>query len=365
MSRIKSKKYDGVYLNKLTNGDISYSITYKNEYNLSQRFTIGRKSAGITEIYCKNKRDEIINKIRLGEDPISHKKTKKITTIDDLAKLYFEQTVQNKDSKKTHNKYSSRLEKKFGKSNITLLTSDDILAYQTELVNEGLSASTINFYIIFIGTLYNIAIEEKLFDGINPIKNKKIKLLKLDNQRERFLSTNDIGKLYANITDEDIKLFINLSLSTGGRLETILHIQKKDIDLKNKIVTLKDLKNGTTYNGFMNNELVIFLENYTQNLKLNTFIIGGKDTKYATRTLQRKLQSTMNKLFNEGLDSKDTKNRVVIHSLRHTFASHLAINGTPIFTIQKLMNHTDIKMTLRYAKLAPDSGKEFVNKLYK
>ncbi|MFW0695502.1 tyrosine-type recombinase/integrase [Aliarcobacter butzleri] len=51
---------------------------------------------------------------------------------------------------------------------------------------------------------------------------------------------------------------------------------------------------------------------------------------------------------------------MVFHSLRHTFASLLAINGTPIFTIQKLMNHKDIRMTLRYAKLSPDSGREAV-----
>ena len=72
----------------------------------------------------------------------------------------------------------------------------------------------------------------------------------------------------------------------------------------------------------------------------------------------------MNKLFNEGLDKKDSKNRVVIHSLRHTFASQLAISGTPIFTIQKLMNHADIKQTMRYAKLAPDSGKDYIQRLY-
>lgn len=39
-----------------------------------------------------------------------------------------------------------------------------------------------------------------------------------------------------------------------------------------------------------------------------------------------------------------------------TFASHLAINGIQIFTIKKLMNHKDIKMTLRYTKLADNSG---------
>ncbi len=58
------------------------------------------------------------------------------------------------------------------------------------------------------------------------------------------------------------------------------------------------------------------------------------------------------------------KNRAVIHTLRHTFASHLAINGTPIFTVQKLLNHSKIDMTLRYAKLMPDSGREFVDVIY-
>ena len=56
----------------------------------------------------------------------------------------------------------------------------------------------------------------------------------------------------------------------------------------------------------------------------------------------------------------DFQNKVVIYTLRHTFASHLAIQGTPIFTIQKLMNHKDIKQTMRYAKLAPDSGRDFI-----
>ena len=56
----------------------------------------------------------------------------------------------------------------------------------------------------------------------------------------------------------------------------------------------------------------------------------------------------------------DFANRVVIHTLRHTFASHLAIKGTPILTIKKLMNHSDINHTLRYAKLGSNSGKDMV-----
>lgn len=73
----------------------------------------------------------------------------------------------------------------------------------------------------------------------------------------------------------------------------------------------------------------------------------------------------MDELFNQGLSTRDAKNRVLVHTLRHTFASHLAINGTPIYTIQKLMNHNDVNMTLRHAKLAPDSGRDFVENLYR
>lgn len=60
----------------------------------------------------------------------------------------------------------------------------------------------------------------------------------------------------------------------------------------------------------------------------------------------------MNELFNDGVS--DIKHRIMIHTLRHTFASHLAISGTPLQIIQKLLNHKDIKMTMRYAHLLPE-----------
>jgi len=46
---------------------------------------------------------------------------------------------------------------------------------------------------------------------------------------------------------------------------------------------------------------------------------------------------------------------MVIHTLRHTFASWLVQRGTPLYTVSKLMGHSSIKMTERYAHLAPDT----------
>ena len=182
---------------------------------------------------------------------------------------------------------------------------------------------------------------------------KYINLFDVDNTRERFLTKEEIQLLYdRTIDDETIYLFFKLALNTGARLATLQNICKKDIDLSNKLLTLKDFKNNTTYKTFLTDDLNNLLEIRIKHLELNDKIFKT--------TQEVRARTILNDLFNIGIDLEDRKNKVVIHTLRHTFASHLAINGTPIFTIQKLMNHKDIKMTLRYAKLADNSGREAI-----
>jgi integrase len=67
--------------------------------------------------------------------------------------------------------------------------------------------------------------------------------------------------------------------------------------------------------------------------------------------------------FNEGIT--DVRNKVVFHTLRHTFASWLAISGTPIFTIKKSLGHKDIKMTMRYSHLLPSTKRKAVENVEK
>ena len=103
-------------------------------------------------------------------------------------------------------------------------------------------------------------------------------------------------------------------------------------------------------------------------LNVNDFVVTQKGLHFKKadhKQIHRRLKPILDRLFNQGLKVDDITNRAVIHSLRHTFASHLAINGIPIFTIQNLMNHSDIKQTMRYAKLSPESGKNAIQGLYK
>jgi len=369
MGFINSKKYDGVQLYYKSNKDISYYIRYKDEDNKLRRIKIGDKSKGITENYCNQKRIEIINSIRLGEEPpalAKKRKKKKSITLDEVAKKYLENLGIHSDKvtiRDIKSKYQKHIFPIFGNQEIERIKVEDLEKLQKVKI-KTLSPKTVNQIIEMFSTIFNFGVKKELYKNFNPAT--KIQKFKIDNVREKYLSKEEIEKLYQSVKDDELlTLFSKLSLTTGGRLGTILNIQVKDLNFEDKMITLKDLKNSSSYKGFICNDLLEYLKEYTSKLSANNYVIGGSFKKFPDRTIQRKMKNIFDSLFNEGLETRDAKNRVVIHTLRHTFASHLAINGTPIFTIQKLMNHRDIKQTMRYAKLAPDSGKDFVQNLYK
>ena len=187
--------------------------------------------------------------------------------------------------------------------------------------------------------------------------------LKLDNARINYLTQEDVTKLLVAIKeDTEVDLFTRLSLSTGGRLQTIMNLKAKDFSNSN--ITLYDFKSKKTYTSFIAVALLPKMDETLKNLKPNDYVIGRSKELYSSRKIQRRLKKVLDELFNKGLDVGDSKNRIVVHSLRHTFASLLVIAGTPIFDVMKLMNHSSIEMTMRYAKLAPDSGKNAINSLF-
>ena len=151
-------------------------------------------------------------------------------------------------------------------------------------------------------------------------------------------------------------------MNTGARIGAIAKITPRDINFKTKTISTLDEKNNERYTTFIcNDELEKILLLRCKNRRKDTPVLQENNAKLYDQ-IKDKMSKVLHKLFNNGVT--DAKHKVVPHTLRHTFASHLAINGTPIYTIKKLMNHKDINMTLRYAKLAPDTGMDAVAKLY-
>lgn len=359
-------KYNGIfYRETITNNksDKTYYIRYKDYCNKDKEIKIGKYSEGIRENYCNQKRNEIISKIRLGEEAPAavRNKKKEILIISKFANEYFENRKDTR-SKATdlsaYNKHILPFFEKYDFEQIDRHVINKYIKYLHTKTKENekkvhLSDKTLNNILNLLKTISRYGLK---YEFSKNDFTKYIELFDIDNARERFLNVNEIAILLEHSkNDELLYLIYKLALKTGARLSTILNISKKDIDFTNKLITLKDFKNNTTYKTFLTNDIIELLKNKVKTLKVNEKLFKSNP--------QRRLRALLDKLFNEDIDDNDRKNKIVFHSLRHTFASHLAINGTPIFTIQKLMNHKDIKMTMRYAKLADVNGRDAIEKL--
>jgi len=246
LKRIKTK-FSGVYYREtITNGkpDKVYYIVYKDRHNKTVEQKIGKFSEGIREIYCHNKRNEIITKLRLGEIPptISKNKRREKIDIDDIAQEYFK-TRHNQDSlKKDMSVYNKYIKENF--LDIETITKRDIINYIHNLKKvksikgTNLSEKTINNILTLLTTIINYGLKNNL------IKNditKHIKKLPINNERERFLTKEEIQELYDTLllhNKTDLYIFCKIALNTGARLSTITAIKKKDIDFNHKIINL-------------------------------------------------------------------------------------------------------------------------------
>lgn len=365
-TRVKTKFAGVYYINTTTNNkpDKTYYIRYKDENSKDKEIKIGKFSEGIRENYCNVKRNEIITKIRLGEDlpKVASKNNKTSLVLNDIAEQYFKYREVHHNLKSKQNeeyRYKIHIEPKFGKMFLNTICVQDIEKLQREKI-KTLAPKTVNHILTLFSTIFNHSINNEVYKGINPLS--KVKRLKVNNKRERFLDQKEIQKVLDNVRENELLyLFCLLSFSTGGRATTIINIQKKHINLDQRTVTLTDFKNNTTYTGFLTENIVAILKEKIKNFTVNDYILRINNKRVQLTQIQKRMKPILDELFNKGLEKNDSKNRVVIHTFRHSFASNLAIKGTPIYTIQKLLNHKDINMTLRYAKLSPDSGKDMVD----
>jgi len=287
---------------------------------------------------------------------------------------YISEAKRTKGSWKTDiQRYEKYIKNILGFLPLRNITKDDIQKFIDYLVSIGLSASTIRQYRVIISYSYSIASQTKvngiyIFEGIPPTKGVKVPPVK--NSRERFLTAYE-AKILINAAKQlpcpDLHDCIVLSLNTGLRLGELLRLEWTEVDLTHGILTVMDeafRKPGGKIP--LNNAAITIFKSRLKKfsgIKYHGAVFPpiGDGQARGRCNISIRFRELVDSLgLNNGINPKDRSRRIVFHSLRHTFASWLAINGTDIYRIQKLMRHRDIAMTMRYAHLIPDATRDAV-----
>jgi integrase len=350
----KLTKYPGVYereSDKRTHKskpDICFDISYKvEEKKIWEK--VGWLSEGYSPKLAADVRSERIRSIRHGEE-LPHQR-KKALLFKDLAKKYLEWAEENKKSAfSDKHRYKNHLASRFDTKGINEISSFDLEKMKSELSKEGLAPATVKHCLVLFRTMINKAIIWKLYEGLNPIKG--VKLPTVQNQRERFLSYEEADLLLNALRErsETLHNMALLSLHCGLRAGEIFNLKGHDLDFQHDIITILDPKNTRPKKSYMTRAVKEKLRERIKEIPDSYIFTQRSGERF--NEVPKLYREIADKLFNAGI--KDSRQRVTFHTLRHTFASWLALQGESLFTIRELLGHKSFAMTQRYAHLIPD-----------
>jgi len=178
--------------------------------------------------------------------------------------------------------------------------------------------------------------------------NFKIIKLTDDTTPFKILNDNELKELFKYLDSLDIKKSNNLvwvasiyiALDTGARKNELLNIKTKNVDLVSKTIYLETTKTEKRFVKFgKNSEKYI---NLLYDINNEYLLFNRLKEKKLTRSSIEHFLDKINK--NLILDSGN----ITLHRLRKTLATKLFISGMPLPSIQKILGHSDIKMTMRY-----------------
>ena len=218
------------------------------------------------------------------------------------------------------------------------------------LLDAGKSPRTLQYVLATFRQVWNMARRDGLVAGDTPTRN--IKRPKIDNRRVRFLSHKEADTLLNALREKDATAYnmALLSLHTGLRMGEIVKLKWGHIDTERGLIRVMDAKGGVGRAAFMTERVKAMFEGLTQGEPEGLIFtrITGKPLQEMPRVY---FEVVADLKFNEGIT--DARQKVVAHTLRHTFASWHVTAGTDIYTLKELLGHSVIQMTERYSHLAP------------
>jgi integrase len=336
--------------------DISYQIGPRLIWE-----KIGWESEGYTEEMAQEIRAERIQAIRHGFGALPLRRNK-APLFSEIAEQYIEWAKENRANKGIDDasRYKKHLAPRFSSLRLDQITPLHMEKMKKELTQQGASPCSVEHCLKLVRQMVNKAKAWGLYDGENPIKG--VKLPRYQNQRLRFLSYEEAKELLQELKKispqvHDIAL---ISLHTGMRAGEIFNMKSYDVDLNNGFINIPDSKSGQSRRAYLTKTVKEILAKRLNGNSPEYVFKSEKGTKVCevSETFARVVERMG---MNDGID--DRRYRICFHSLRHTCASWLALQGEPILTIKELLGHKSLEMTLRYAHLVPDQKREAVARM--
>ncbi|MBO6824467.1 MAG: tyrosine-type recombinase/integrase [Thalassospira sp.] len=336
----------------LPSGRRSYIVQYRigNRY---RRMSLGAHGV-LTPEKARRMAFKVLGAVKDGEDPAGERsRARKACTVKELAERFDQEHISVRLKPGTATEYRRNLRRfilpALGRMKVADVTRADVAKFHHDLRHIPYQANR------------NLEVISKMFSmaemwGMRPDgSNPRLHIKKYpEEKRERYLSQKELSDLGSVLNEaeemgvDDIYAIsaIRLLIFTGCRLNEIMSLKWTEVDFTNSCLRLSDSKTGARV-VHLGPPALDLLKNLKRQPK-NPWVICGKIPGTNRKEIQKFWQRIRKRA---GIED------VRIHDLRHSFASNAVAQGMSLPMIGKLLGHTQVQTTARYAHLAADPVK--------
>lgn len=373
----RATRFEGVYMRESAtrrhNGkpDISYTIDYRDANGRRIRKDVGWASEGFSAQYVAQLRQKLIfeakNKATLGEE--RYQPESAVPTLAESFERYVRDWLEprGKRTKNDKNLYHNHLAQ-LGEKRLSEIDEHAVDTLISELYRKGLSDQSVLHVAALLRRIMRRMLAWKLWRGVLPFG--AVELPKPNNERKRYLTPQEAHDLLDEIKrhSEETWLISLIALHCGLRYSEIAALTRHDVSLRDRLLYIRESKGGQAREAAMTAELTQALSGWLD-AHPGAMLFPARDGRQrqaVSKTYMRAVKALG--LNNSGqyitvkgkkqpVEIKDARQRVVFHTLRHTYASWLALRGKDDRMIADRLGHASINTSRRYRHLMPEVRK--------
>lgn len=300
--------------------------------------------------------DKTRNQIAMGIDPLNERHIQRSTpTLDEFFYERYLPYVQGykRSWRSDESYYRIHVQNHLGHKHLDEIDKHDIIKVQRFRVESGGAVGSANRQLVLIRYVFNCAIRWET-PGVSKNPTAGIRLFEDLSKKERFLSIDEAKRLYAAVQRSDnpmLQYIVSMLILTGARVREALNAQWQDFDISRRDWRIPVTKSGRPRHVPLSDGVLQLLQQIPTPDSC-PYVFANPKT--------RRPYSSIFRSWNTARHLADLAD-VRIHDLRHSFASFLVNNGRSLYEVQKILGHSQIKTTQRYAHLSQDTLLEAAN----
>ena len=348
----------GLLLEIRITGGKTFSLLYTDIRGKRRQIKLADEK-DITLAQARKFADKMRNGLAMGEDPFEKKnELKKVPTLSTfITESYLPFVKTYKRSWDTDvSLIKNHIMPNFGKQYLDEISKKDIIQFISRHALTHKPGS-VNRVIILLRYIFNLSIRWET-PGIIKNPTADIPLLEENNKKERFLTADEAKALVEKLKESDNKMLqyiIPMLILTGARKNEVLKAKWEDFNFDQRVWRIPISKSGKARYVPISEGVQYLLEAVPRYTDCD-YVFPNPKTKLPYISIFCSW-NTARKLVNLG--------EVRIHDLRHSFASFLVNNGRSLYEVQRILGHTQIKTTQRYAHLSQESLLSAANEIGK